>query len=208
MRRGGLGGLRLASGGIGRGIGWGVLGLFVIEPLIFWSGMLTEWIYQKWGIEHPMAHEMLNILGSSHSPALQILIVVTAVILAPVFEEILFRGLLQTLISQGRTASPAAPPPLPIPVDVPAGDGPPVLEYARPAAALIRPIAGRAWLAILISALLFAAVHEPWTMPPIFVLAVCLGYAYERTGNLWTCITMHALFNLVSVLQYRWLMMH
>lgn len=189
MRRGGMGGLRLAGGGFLKGIGWGFLGLFLIEPLIFWSGVLTEWIYLKYGIEHPNAHEMLNILGSSHSPAMQILIVVTAVILAPIFEELLFRGLLQTLFSQGRTAHP-------------------MLEAAGQTTLSSQPRAGRAWLAILLSALLFAAVHEPWTMPPIFVLALCLGYAYERTGNLWTCITMHAMFNLVSVLQYQWLMVH
>lgn len=182
IRRGGMGGLRPAVGGFRRGVGWGVLGLFLIEPLVFWSGVLTEWVYQTYGIPHPGAHEMLEILGSSHSMAMQLMIVVTAVVFAPVFEEILFRGLLQTLLSQGRAVNP--------------------VDAVNP------PVARRAWLAVLISALLFAAVHEPWTMPPIFVLALCLGYAYERTGNLWTSITMHALFNLVSVLQYQWLMVH
>jgi membrane protease YdiL (CAAX protease family) len=155
--------------------------LLLIEPLIFWSGVLTEWFYRKYGIEHPGAHEMLEVLGSSHKLWFQALIVVTAVVLAPIFEEILFRGLIQTLIGQGRTG-----------IQTPEN----------------RPSVGRAWLAIFLSALLFASVHEPWTMPPIFVLALCLGYAYERTGNLWTSITMHALFNLVSVVQYQWLMIH
>lgn len=182
MRRGKMGGLRLGQGRVWQEIGWGVAGLFLVEPLIFWSGVLTEWVYQRWQIQHPSAHEMLEILGSSHSLPMQALIVLTAVVLAPVFEEILFRGLIQTLISQGRSNGSMG--------------------------TTGRPNAGRAWLAVLVGALLFAAVHEPWTMPPIFVLAVCLGYAYERTGSLWTCITMHALFNLVSVLQYRWLMMN
>ncbi|MCC7350690.1 MAG: CPBP family intramembrane metalloprotease [Phycisphaerales bacterium] len=181
MRRGGMGGVRLDAGGIRRGIGWGAVGLFLIEPLIFWSGVLTELIYRKYGVEHPDAHEMLEVFGSSHALWMQALIVVTAVVLAPIFEEILFRGLIQTLISQGKS------------------------DLQSP---INRPHAGRAWLAIFLSALLFASVHEPWTMPPIFVLALCLGYAYERTGNLWTSITMHALFNLVSVVQYQWLMVH
>jgi membrane protease YdiL (CAAX protease family) len=34
--------------------------------------------------------------------------------------------------------------------------------------------------------------------PPIFFLAICLGYAYERTGSLWTSIVMHSLFNATS----------
>ena len=42
---------------------------------------------------------------------------------------------------------------------------------------------------------MFAGVHQPWTLPPIFVLSVCLGLAYERTGNLWVPVVMHAAFN-------------
>jgi len=38
--------------------------------------------------------------------------------------------------------------------------------------------------------------------PAIFCLAIGLGYAYERTGNLWTCITIHCLFNSVSTFIY------
>jgi membrane protease YdiL (CAAX protease family) len=34
--------------------------------------------------------------------------------------------------------------------------------------------------------------------PLIFVLSLCLGYAYERTGNLWVPITIHALFNTIE----------
>ena len=36
-------------------------------------------------------------------------------------------------------------------------------------------------------------------MPPLFVLSMCIGYVYERTGKLWSSITLHALFNLTSV---------
>ena len=32
-------------------------------------------------------------------------------------------------------------------------------------------------------------------MPPLFVLAVGLGYVYERSGNLWMTVVAHALFN-------------
>ncbi len=51
------------------------------------------------------------------------------------------------------------------------------------------------WSAIGITSALFALMHPPWSLPIIFLLAICLGYAYQRTGNLWVCITMHALFN-------------
>ena len=37
---------------------------------------------------------------------------------------------------------------------------------------------------------------------PIFVLSLCLGYAYERTRNLWVPIFMHAAFNASSVVMF------
>jgi membrane protease YdiL (CAAX protease family) len=67
-------------------------------------------------------------------------------------------------------------------------------KYARPATAR--------WVAVISTSLLFASLHQWWAAPPIFVLALCLGYAYERTGNLWTCITIHALFNAAEVAFY------
>jgi membrane protease YdiL (CAAX protease family) len=64
------------------------------------------------------------------------------------------------------------------------------------------PAVWATWAGILVSAALFTVVHDAWTWPPIFVLAVCLGYAYERTGNLWAPITMHAAFNSISTVVY------
>ncbi len=52
----------------------------------------------------------------------------------------------------------------------------------------------------LASALLFAAIHESATaFAGLFVLALCLTLAYERTGSLLVPIGMHALFNSVSL---------
>jgi membrane protease YdiL (CAAX protease family) len=51
-------------------------------------------------------------------------------------------------------------------------------------------------MAILITAVLFAAIHLSWTnFGVLFVLGVALGYLYERTGNLWACMVLHGLFN-------------
>ena len=51
------------------------------------------------------------------------------------------------------------------------------------------------WMAVILTSVLFALVHQLWTAPAIFVLSVGMGYAYERTGSLWASITMHFLFN-------------
>ena len=60
----------------------------------------------------------------------------------------------------------------------------------------IRTYVGRPWLAISVTALLFAMIHAQSThWPALFVLAMGLGYAYERSGSLFQSIFMHALFN-------------
>ena len=48
---------------------------------------------------------------------------------------------------------------------------------------------------LLAASILFALVHPLPTFPPIFFLSLCLGYVYERTGNLWASIFIHAIFN-------------
>jgi membrane protease YdiL (CAAX protease family) len=52
------------------------------------------------------------------------------------------------------------------------------------------------WLVIVVTSFLFALPHEPlYALPALFVLAIFLGYAYERSGCLWPPILMHVLFN-------------
>jgi membrane protease YdiL (CAAX protease family) len=69
---------------------------------------------------------------------------------------------------------------------------------------LLRSVFRQSWPAILLSAAAFALVHPSWSWVQIFFLGVCLGYVYERSGNLWMSITMHSTFNLLSI----WLFTH
>jgi membrane protease YdiL (CAAX protease family) len=54
------------------------------------------------------------------------------------------------------------------------------------------------WTAVIVTSVIFALVHPLWMSPLIFLLALCLGYAYERTGNLWVAIFIHAMFNSIE----------
>ena len=81
-------------------------------------------------------------------------------------------------------------------------DPPKSLDLPRP---LILPSAQRpvhAWLAIVLTSLLFASVHAPqWPAPiALFALAVVIGTVYYRTGSLIAAIFMHATFNGLSTL--------
>jgi membrane protease YdiL (CAAX protease family) len=143
--------------------------------------------------------------------------VIGACVAAPVFEEMLFRGHLQTLLVR-----------LLMPAQRAGSGGLGVLGSGPEAAAAVEvldessqtpdprpqaadpqtltvttsPPRARRWLAVLITSLLFAIVHPIWMAPAIFVLAICLGYAYERTGNLWVPILIHAAFNTSSTLVF------
>jgi membrane protease YdiL (CAAX protease family) len=127
---------------------------------------------------------------------MRLLIYASAVVVAPFFEELLFRGHVQTLL--GRFLRGVI---VPLPRLAAASPGEPVLSYESAADRSLRDEATARWLAILITSALFALVHEAlWMMPPIFLLSICLGYVYERTGSLWAAIVVHTMFNLVNVL--------
>src|SRR6266404_8852205 len=55
-------------------------------------------------------------------------------------------------------------------------------------------------VAILVSALLFAAVHAHLpSFAPLFVLGSCFAIAYEWSGSILVPMTMHALFNAITL---------
>ena len=52
-----------------------------------------------------------------------------------------------------------------------------------------------AWQAIGIAAAIFAIMHPPAAMLPVFVLGLCAGHAYERSGALLAPMLVHAGYN-------------
>lgn len=171
-RRGGLRRIGMTLDQLPRGVAAGVVGAILAVPMTFASAVLTQWLWNALSIEHPGAHELLTIFGDQPSRVLRALIILSAILLAPIYEEMLFRGHVQTML---------------------------VAAFSK---LLGRDGVGPRWLAILVAAAFFAVVHPVWMAPPIFVLAIALGYAYEKTASLWTPIVMHSLFNLVSVLLF------
>jgi membrane protease YdiL (CAAX protease family) len=57
------------------------------------------------------------------------------------------------------------------------------------------------WAAVLTSALLFGVAHssQPQVVPALVLLGVLLGYLYEKSGSLVGPFTVHALFNLKTL---------
>lgn len=60
--------------------------------------------------------------------------------------------------------------------------------------------------AMLASAALFAIMHPPLSMLPVFGLGLATAYAYERSKSLLTPMLVHAFYN-AAVLCWQWYLM-
>ncbi len=109
---------------------------------------------------HPTI-EALHDAGAP--PGAKVVLWLGAAVIAPIAEEVFFRGLLQTF--------------------------------------LVNVLRSR-WIAIAVASLAFAGVHvsQAYAIPALALLAVLIGYVYERTGSLLPPIVLHAVFNLKTLL--------
>jgi membrane protease YdiL (CAAX protease family) len=148
--------------------------LLAVWPLVM-AAIISTIFFGKliYGRDFQMQqHEELELITAYPQLPLRILIVVLAVVIAPLLEEMLFRGLFQTTIRS-------------------------ILESRNPNFG--NP--SGAWLSILMSSALFVMVHaNAGHWPALFVLAVCLGYAYEKSGSLFRPIFIHSFFNATTII--------
>lgn len=153
------------------------LNLLSVWPLLILMVILTIFLGKLiWGQDFEMQpHEELELIRAYPQLPVRILIIVTAIAVVPVFEEMLFRGMFQTMIRS-------------------------ILEKF-PFCEKLQNKALRAWLSILISSGLFAVAHyDPGHWPPLFMLSLGMGYAYEKSGSLLRPIFIHSLFNATSII--------
>jgi len=165
-------GLNIRS--IHRDFFFAILNFLTIWPLMVAAIILTAFVGELfYGPEYQMPqHEQLEMITLYSQWQLRILVFVVAALMAPVLEEMIFRGLFQTVIRS-------------------------LLETRSSG------LEGRyhAWIAIFITSGLFSMVHgnvPHW--PALFLLGICLGYAYEKSGSLFRPIFIHAFFNAVTVI--------
>lgn len=152
---------REAFGGLGEPT-WTVampvlLGTLFILPA-FGLHFLSQLIIVQLGGE-PTAQQAVQMVSAAKNQAEIILQIISVVLLAPMAEELLFRGVVYTSLKQ----------------------------------------AGHPVSAVLVSSLIFAAVHGSFAlMLPLTVLAVVLVWLYEKTGSIIAPIIMHATFNAIN----------
>ncbi|MCH8118731.1 MAG: CPBP family intramembrane metalloprotease [Planctomycetes bacterium] len=163
--------------------------LLAAWPLITAAIILTMFFGELiWGQEYQMQqHPQLKLITEYSQLPPRILIIVVAVVIAPLLEEMLFRGFFQTMIRSCLDAHRSSL------VARVTGHG------APPQGVLWR--ATNCWLAIAISSVLFTTIHaNTGHWPALFVLGVCLGYAYEKSGSLFRPIFIHSFFNAASII--------
>ena len=143
-----------------------ILHLLAVWPLIlaavtitiFFAKMFTDQDYQM------QQHQQLETITEYTQLPLRIMIVFVAVVIAPLLEELMFRGFVQTTIRS------------------------------------FINIRNSAWPAIAASSVFFAIMHaDPGHWPSLFILGVCLGYSYEKSGSLLRPIFIHLFFNAISI---------
>src|SRR6516162_6811075 len=139
-----------------RTLSTGAILLFFAYPLILWSDIITQRLFGG-------GSNRQNIVEFfSGSPTLEqrIMIIVFAIVVAPVIEEFLFRFFLYNVIKR---------------------------YFGR-------------LIGVAFSALLFAAAHAHFpSFVPLFVLGSCFAIAYEWSGSILVAMTMHSLFNSLTL---------
>jgi membrane protease YdiL (CAAX protease family) len=171
--------LGFRRGTIGEDLLIGLVGALCLVPLVYLVqfGAILFW--------PPTAHPMQEMLFEKRSVGVIGLALVSAVVLAPVVEELMFRGFLQGWLEK-KARSPRRI------------EGPELLADApsTPGA----PGGPIGLVALLLPAAFFAGVHfGQWPAPiPLFVLAVGLGVLYRQTKGLVAPMAMHATFNGLS----------
>lgn len=149
--------------------GRGVFAYLAVLPICFGLFAASKALY--WAVHHqpPPEHQMLVVMRQVSWPW-QVMAIVSAVVLAPLSEEVFCRGLVQSMFRR---------------------------YTGRPWAAVV---VTSALFALLHWDSLPRGSGAGWVqLPALAALGVVLGYNYERSGRLVASIVIHVLFNSVSV---------
>jgi membrane protease YdiL (CAAX protease family) len=223
----GFSGTRLSQLGLtvrhfGRNLVSGLAGLLILAPITFGLHWCVRQLSARSG-EGGVEKHALEVLAQQHLyPSEWVLLVLTAMLTAPVLEELTFRGALQPWLATRRWGGHAAM--LGAFALAIAYRGERIIDAvfegigsfalaAMPALFVLAlvPVYLLVWWrsrtplgpAIFGTALLFACIHASvWPTPvPLFVLALGLGLLAYRTRSLVGPIVLHSLFNGISCVQ-------
>ena len=73
----------------------GAIGIFIALPMVYYALQITLWALQKLQVHHPDQHELLQVIDHDPKAWVRVAAILSAVVAAPLFEELLFRGCIQ-----------------------------------------------------------------------------------------------------------------
>jgi membrane protease YdiL (CAAX protease family) len=168
----------------------GLAFLMLAPPVYGIQHLLIQWF--------PSKHPLISLLTGQGSPIVFLVVGFSATVVAPLTEEYLFRLLLQGWTEDALATRDAEP--------VSSrwfsfGRRVRELKHRNNSTGSSTPGTASGWIAILVSATLFAALHASHGPDPIplFLLALGLGYLYQRTHRIVPSITVHFLLNSVTL---------
>jgi membrane protease YdiL (CAAX protease family) len=196
----------------------GVAATLFVVPIIYL--FQQEVVVRIWPPDPSNDHPLKKMLEDQFTPGVVFLAIVSAVVLAPIQEELLYRAVVQGWLSawltrrrnarQRRPRNPSVPfQPLSDAGlaanhwEIDAGSAkngsekPPI--PSDPTVDHTHQIPS---LAVVLTSLFFASLHLPqWPAPiGIFLLSLAMGTVFLRTGSLIAAIFMHATFNGLSTI--------
>lgn len=194
-----------------------VLALLVIIPILFLLNKITAGAISLFQEDFdPPQHKLLQSLDvpQQQQPIWAVpMLWISAVLVAPLAEELFFRGVIQTglrhAFDEGILASPENMPGFPAATH----DTDETTESTRdhedekmtPSVPVQRVRRSRGkWPAIVVTGFIFGMVHyaQPHAVPSLILFGIVLGYTYEKRGSLMPCIGLHILFNLKTMIWF------
>lgn len=169
---GGLRGVGLVRRSFSADVAWGVGGWLVATFLTGGLLQIIDWLIRMLAPDfQPPEHPVFRILNDPASGRMiRLLSIAGALIFAPLGEEFIFRGILQTALHRVLPSKWGS------------------LRHRWVAIAIAGTLFGA------------AHSSTPHFIPALAALGMLLGFIYERTGSLRACILVHFLFNGRSLL--------
>ncbi|TFG48874.1 MAG: CPBP family intramembrane metalloprotease [Candidatus Brocadiia bacterium] len=172
----GLKGFGLDIRTVFRDIEGSLVNLLAVWPILIAAIIVTTYIGTLIAgpdFEMPK-HEELKLLIDHRNFYLRLVVVFVTAFIIPILEEFLFRGFFQTMFRSFLAE----------------------LKFFQN----LQNMSLKPWASILLTSVLFTVVHFNLThWPALFILSMCLGYSYEKSGSLLRPIFIHALFNCASL---------
>jgi membrane protease YdiL (CAAX protease family) len=164
----------------------GIASVFILPP-VMWLAALLEPVV-------PYKHNAFELIQKNPVQSMFWAMALGAVVVAPVFEEFMFRMLLQ-------------------------GGGERLVRRSQLLAGRERvrdedmvaieqisseEVASWSWWPVVVSSVTFSLMHlgQGAAPIPLFFFAFALGYLYRQTGRLWPCICVHLILNSISLVGF------